>query len=340
MHEPGQFRRNALVLTLAMWAFHFVLLSVRASMSPPEYQMSLGDRAQITSVGFFVCVGVYFVLERMQSQRYWLQVLVTHVLVAAAAVLYAWLRMLMMGGDWPLTSLFDVATYWLWFYLAWAWTLLALSYRMRVTREERMRILAEGLAHQAKLETLRYQLNPHFLFNTLNSIAALVLARRIEDAELMLRRLSDFLRGGLAVDPLTDVELKDELAQQKLYLDIELVRFPSRMRVFIDVAPTLERALVPSLIIQPLIENSIKHAVARSRELVTIRIVAESEAGALVLTVADDGAVPRAVKGLGVGLENVRSRLEAKYGAAGRVEAHPMEKGFMTVLRMPLQIAR
>lgn len=339
MNEQTQFRRNALILTLGMWAFHFILLSVRATLVPPEYRMGLVQRAEITGVGFIVCVGVYFVLERMQSQRFWLQVLVTHVLVAGAGILYSVLRVLMIGGTWSVTSFFDTVTYWLWFYLAWAWTLLALAYRMRVTREERLRLVAEGLAHQAKLETLRYQLNPHFLFNTLNSIAALMLDRRIDDAELMLRKLSDFLRGGLAVDPLSDVPLQDEVAQQRLYLDIELVRFPGRMRVEIDVPAALEKALVPSLILQPPIENSIKYAVARSSEPVTIRVVAESDGESLTISVSDDGGAPHARAGLGVGLENVRARLEAKYGASGRVEAHPTGRGFRTVLHMPLHVA-
>jgi len=185
---------------------------------------------------------------------------------------------------------------------------------------------------------LRYQVNPHFLFNTLNSLSALVMVGRSEQAERMIQSIAGFYRQSLTADPTGDVPLTDEIALQRAYLDIEAVRFPDRLRTEFDIPEHLRSACVPGMILQPLVENSIKYAVSATTRPVTIRITAREAEGLLVLTVADDGpAGPSAPGGTGIGLGNVRNRLEARFGAQGRVEGGPLPAGgYATVLTLPV----
>jgi LytS/YehU family sensor histidine kinase len=195
-------------------------------------------------------------------------------------------------------------------------------------------------AKAAELRSLRYQVNPHFLFNTLNSLSALVLTGKTQAAERMIQQLSTFYRHSLADDPTADVPLREEFALQRLYLDIEAVRFPHRLRATYDLPPALEDARVPGMILQPLVENSVKHAVAPTSGRVHITLSAREEYGRLVLTVSDDGdgSSPRhGVKaGHGIGLANVRERLEARFGVAASIVSDRGPEGYSTELRMPI----
>lgn len=193
-------------------------------------------------------------------------------------------------------------------------------------------------AKAAELRSLRYQVNPHFLFNTLNSLSALVMVGRAEEAERMIQTISSFYRHSLAADPTSDVPLADEIALQRHYLAIEGVRFPDRLRVEFEVPEDLEHACVPGMILQPLVENSIKYAVSATTRPVTISIRAQAVADLLVLTVADDGPGTAVVGGgTGIGLDNVRNRLAARFGAEGRIESGPLPAGgYATVLTLPI----
>ena len=187
---------------------------------------------------------------------------------------------------------------------------------------------------------MRYQVNPHFLFNTLNSLSALVLTGKTAAAERMIQTISTFYRRSLADDPTSDVPLSEEFALQKLYLDIETVRFPDRLQAEYQLPDTLAGALVPGLILQPLVENSVKHAVAPASRKVTITLSAREEYGRLVVTVADDGAgaargsSPR--DGFGIGLGNVHDRLAARFGEEATVVSGPTAYGYATEIRIPL----
>lgn len=192
-------------------------------------------------------------------------------------------------------------------------------------------------AKAAELRSLRYQVNPHFLFNTLNSLSALVMTGRGEQAERMIQTISSFYRHSLAADPTSDVPLADEIALQRHYLEIEAVRFPDRLRTEFDVPENLARACVPGMILQPLVENSIKYAVSATTRPVTIRISAREADGLLVLTVADDGPGKASGNGgTGIGLANVRNRLAARFGDFAHVDSGPLPAGgYATVLTIP-----
>jgi LytS/YehU family sensor histidine kinase len=198
---------------------------------------------------------------------------------------------------------------------------------------------ARAAATAARLAALRYQLNPHFLFNTLNAVSSAVITRRNEEAEAMLSRLAEFLRVTLSADPEGLIPLDDELATLQAYLEIESERFRERLGVEFSCPDDLRGALVPSFILQPLIENAIKHAVAHTSRTVTIRLEAARDGDDLVVLVEDDGegTAPGTRKGTGVGLQNIRQRLEALYGARGVLQATGRERGFLAMVRLPLQ---
>ena len=238
----------------------------------------------------------------------------------------------------PLSDIVDQAGNGYFFFLAWAAIYLALCYAARMGALERRTAELRAAAQSAELRALRYQVNPHFLFNTLNSLSSLVMTGKKGEAERMILNLSTFFRTSLTGDPTEDVPLSEEITLQRLYLDIEAVRFPERLIARIDVPEILRSACVPGLILQPLVENAVKYGVSRARRPVTIRIHASSEAEVLRLSVEDDGdPVAETGGGTGVGLRNVRDRLAARFGDAAHCHWGPRAGGgFAVRIAMPL----
>lgn len=226
--------------------------------------------------------------------------------------------------------------------VAWAALYLALGNAEQARAAERRTGEYRRAAKAAELRSLRYQVNPHFLFNTLNSLSALVMVGRADEAERMIQSIARFYRHSLAADPTADLPLADEIALQRHYLDIEAVRFPERLIAEFDIPAGLESACVPGMILQPLVENSIKYAVSPSRHPVTVRISAREAGRLLVLTVADDGsgannAADAATAGTGIGLANVRLRLEACFGQGAHLQCGPLPAGgYASILTLPL----
>jgi LytS/YehU family sensor histidine kinase len=188
---------------------------------------------------------------------------------------------------------------------------------------------------------LRYQLNPHFLFNTLNAISTLVLDSQNRTANLAVSRLSEFLRYTLDQDPMKKVTLRQELDALTLYLGIEKLRFGDRLRLEFDVDERAESALVPSLLLPPLVENAMKYAIAPREQGGSVTIIAGIEGGGLRLAIVDDGpglpAAAVAGNGRGVGLRNTRERLKVLYGDAHRVEVVDLSPGLRVEMRLPLE---
>ncbi|MEZ5681008.1 MAG: histidine kinase [Erythrobacter sp.] len=222
--------------------------------------------------------------------------------------------------------------------LAWAAIYFALLAGARAREAERRGERFRSAAKAAELRSLRYQVNPHFLFNTLNSLSALVMTGKADRAEQMIQSISRFYRHSLADDSTVDVTLADEIDLQEHYLEIETVRFPERLRVRVDLPEELANYKVPGMILQPLVENSVKYGVSASARPVTVSIVAREEYGRLVLRVSDDGpGVPAGqAGGFGIGLANVRDRLEARFGNEATITSGPALQGYETELRLPL----
>lgn len=201
--------------------------------------------------------------------------------------------------------------------LSWSGLYFVIKYYQMVQDEKQKALQASSIAHQSQLTMLRYQLNPHFLFNTLNAVSTLILVDDNKTANEMVSKLSKFLRFSLESDPLKEVTLEHEIYAIMLYLDIEKVRFAERLLVQVDISPEASQALVPSLILQPLIENAIKYAVAKLEEQGKIHIEAYVKTDVLYISIADNG--PEAylpdtyATNSRIGLKNIDERLFALY---------------------------
>ena len=236
---------------------------------------------------------------------------------------------------------------------AWSALYYAINYYLQVEEQADRLERLEAQATSAQLAMLRYQLNPHFLFNTLNSISTLVLLKQTEPANAMLTRLSGFLRHTLVTQPGGKVSVAQEVETLKLYLDIERMRFEERLRTVFKVEPAAARASIPSLLLQPLVENAIKYAVSPQEEGARISLTAQVIGNRLRVIVADTGpglqaqATARVSDSLsgtravstGVGLANIRDRLAQAYGDDHRFQIdNPPEGGFTVTIEIPYEL--
>jgi two-component system, LytTR family, sensor kinase len=225
---------------------------------------------------------------------------------------------------------------------AWAALYYGINYFLLLEGEIKQRERLESQASTAQLAMLRYQLNPHFLFNTLNSISTLVLLKQTERANAMLARLSSFLRYTLANEPTAKVTLAQEVETLKLYLEIEKMRFEDRLRPHFRIDAETIGARLPSLLLQPLIENAIKYAVTASESGADIWITANRQGQGVRIEVADNGSGEggdlAASPSTGVGLANIRDRLAQAYGPAHGFTTRENDKGgFSVILEIPYE---
>lgn len=224
---------------------------------------------------------------------------------------------------------------------AWAALYYGINYYILLEEQLTQRERLESQASSAQLAMLRYQLNPHFLFNTLNSISTLVLLKQTERANAMLARLSSFLRYTLANESTAKVTLAQEVETLKLYLEIEKMRFEDRMRPHFKIDGETIGAKLPSLLLQPLIENAIKYAVTPSEDGADIWLTASREGDAVRIEVADNGnfgSDAPVSTSTGVGLANIKERLAQAYGGAHGFTTRKNEHGgFSVIVEIPYQ---
>lgn len=220
--------------------------------------------------------------------------------------------------------------------------LMQVAFASRRLREQEADLLRkEADAAQAELRILRVQLNPHFMFNALSALVGLQEAGRITEAMDVTGKLADFMRAAVDIDAAKELTVADELSVLDAYLAVEMARFGDRLRLEITCDPDVEQALMPSMLLQPLVENAMKYAVEPSMGPVTVSIGARRDAGTLVLEVRDQGktvgAAPPPVAGLGYGLEATRARLDLAYGDQARMSAAPNRDGFAVSIELPLR---
>ncbi len=262
---------------------------------------------------------------------------------------------LMMGKP----AIWDEFNYWyfgsLFVFLTWTVLYYGITYYELLTLEHQKllqesalknsekfkRLQAETSAREAQLQMLRYQLNPHFLFNTFNAISSLVQTKENKKAQQVIQLLSDFLRHSLEQDGVENVSLEQELESLMLYLNIEKARFEDRLTLQFDIEPEARQASVPGMILQPIIENAMKYAIAQSEEGGTVIVSARVSGNTLLLQVSDTGPGPgmgatKISQGRGIGLRNTLERLEAIYASEYAFEiTDEAATGFTVQLRFP-----
>lgn len=303
--------------------------------------MTLPVELSITAVGAALSLGVYILLQHIRRLALWKQLPIATLAALFAASCFSMAVSIIcdwFGVAWPsITPRFLVADSlrWLAPFGLWAGIALTVTYNSEVRERERRLALFQAQAREAQMRALRYQVNPHLLYNTLNSIAALILDGKNELAEAMVLRLSSFFRASLSNDPHADVPLADEVALQRLYLDIEQMRFPNLTTRF-DVSEDLGKVRVPSLILQPLVENVFKHGINPDGLPTHLEIRASCSGERLALEIADDGPGTSASAGTGTGISNVEGRLRSRYGEQAWLEVQSQPgKGFLVRLNMP-----
>jgi sensor histidine kinase YesM len=345
------FGRMAIAVILIFWTAQVTTMTISRLVRMPEESLSyLEPRVIVSACAILLSFGILVVLRAVRGQALLRRALIAAGLAAAGCCIHTLLNMFIFmaftpsPGDLTIldyliaygVSLFDFV----WYYSALTVMLLALTYGEDLVENEDRIAALQAQANVAQLNALRYQLNPHFLFNTLNSVASLISKQMGAEAETMVVSLSDFLRSTLRMDSGREITLAEEVKLQSLYLDIEKIRFPQRLAVTIDVPEALNNVCVPNLITQPLIENAIKHGVGRSSAPVHLEVIARDWGGKLSIEVRDDGgnAANGPPTGTQVGLRNVAERLKLRYGDRGSLAAGQRpEGGFSARILMPLR---
>jgi sensor histidine kinase YesM len=349
------------LLQAAGWIGISLLTYLSLSVPYDQYEWSyLAHNISQSLLGFLLSIPLRYIYRAVWHWSIYPRLAVVRGAAIVFALVWSALRLLlfmvMTGetglwsdfGGWLFPSLFVFFT--------WAALYHGIKYYQFVEREHELAVRAESAqrqealrranaeaeAREAQMQLLRYQLNPHFLFNTLNSVSSLVTAGRANDANTMLLNLSTFLRFTLESERMTETSLRDELSAVELYIDIEKIRFSDRLDVKLEIDPGTLECACPSLLLQPIVENAIKHAIAESEHGGTVQITASRTEDALQILIDDTGAGPAnpgegdhtinpRTKGVGIGLQNTAERLRTLYGQAGVVRSLASPLGGMRV---------
>ena len=326
-------------LHIGGWLAYGVAMSVsRIGMFPLRYMVV--SKGLLMVLGLLISLALRYVYRPLVRRGTSLVTLLVVSVIASYVASVVWTAAdnlldypvtsaLGVRGDWgrgPVRP-FNGAVYNAFTLLAWSVLYIGIRYYAALQAERERSLRAEAAAHRAQLEALRYQINPHFLFNALNAVSTLVTERRNDEAARMLARVSDFLRLTLTAPVRDEVPLADEIDYVRQYLDIERVRFGDRLRIEVDVATDVWEASVPAFVLQPLIENAVRYAVAPRESGGSIVLEAERSGDLLRVSVVDDGPGMREASGSNggakIGLANTRDRLRELYGDRGRLELGP-----------------
>src|SRR6204780_2672032 len=347
--EQLRSNRNALFWTLhaAGWGAYAIsqYFGALPQAQPVAYQQVIAIAAVS---GFVLSMPLRPIYRRLWGRP--LRTMIVGVLASCYATALA-LRVVinlaykyLVEPTWQFKTLFEVlegslsTTYLL---LCWSALYFGIKYYESLQIQREAVLKATALAQEAQLKMLRYQLNPHFLFNTLNAISTLILDNQNRIANHAVTRLAEFLRYTLDQDPMKKVTLRKEMESLDLYLNTERLRFGERLRLEYAIEESALEALMPSLILQPIIENAVKHAISPRKDGGSIRIEGRTRAAMLELAVIDDGpgmrdgAVPGA--GRGVGLRNTRERLAVLYGGSHRFAVANCHPGLRIDMALPLE---
>jgi two-component system LytT family sensor kinase len=337
------------ILQSAGWAGYFLLRTLSGIANSMGWSFIL-HTALLTATGYSITLlmgAIYRRLIRIRPLFTWLfSVAIVMLASAIFSAIETWSYATFLNPGFKPEGVQFFSSIILTFSLLVAWSALyySINYYLLLEEQSDRLLRLESQASHAQLAMLRYQLNPHFLFNTLNSISTLVLLKQTEQANAMLSRLSSFLRYTLINEPTAQVTVAQEVETLKLYLEIEKMRFEARLRPRFEIDPAASRARLPSLLLQPLVENAIKYAVTPQEEGADIDVTARRQGDKVVITVSDTGPGSedvwvKAQQSTGVGLANIRDRLSQAYGAEHRFETESnKEGGFRVTIEIPYQL--
>ncbi|WP_236555088.1 sensor histidine kinase [Novosphingobium sp. 9U] len=352
-HTP--FQRTVIGPVLVVWGFGYLLVDIIAYLlgrSVPG--LNLLASVPLFALGVSQTLALHHLRARLRRQSPLLRwppqavALLLATAVQAAFDLY-WLRWVSLTfiPEWQvwtlninLQRLFTVGILYLWTFCLSLTLLWAMHVRGAAHAAAARAAAAEAAAARSEAAALRLQLNPHFMFNALNSISSLVLIDRKDEAEEMIMRLCEFLRGSLGTDPMADVPVAQEIEVIRAYLGIESARFGDNLHVSVQMDPAVAQVPVPNFILQPLVENAIKHGVARSRGASRVVVDVQADGGDLVLSVFNSttcNAGGRSGEGRqGIGLHIIRQRLAIRFAERAALAVGPSNDGYRAEIRLPL----
>jgi signal transduction histidine kinase len=354
--DPLLKNRGALFWTLHVggWTAYAVSQYLGTLLYDTKYEHMQGYMSVImiaAVTGFLLSLELRYIYRRLWTRSPRVIIVVALLSCYLFALIWrviinsAYLRFTSDSMEWEMHSALEFfgnamsSTYLL---LCWTGIYFGIKYYDSLQQQREATLRAATLAQEAQLKMLRYQLNPHFLFNTLNAISTLILDNENRTANQTVMRLSEFLRYTLDQDPMKKVTLRQEIEAMNLYLTTERLRFGERLQLEFAIEEQALEALVPSLLLQPLIENAVKYAVSPAERGGTIRIEGRARGVMLELAVADDGpgltgAAPG--PGRGVGLRNSRERLAVLYEDRHRFATFDNKPGLRIEIGLPLEVA-
>lgn len=339
-------RREFITFQLVFWGAFLFIRAIGAAIYLPDVFLGfMGQRLVLVAFYAAATTGIHILAMRFSDWTPFQRL--TLALIACGAVSFPLHLLenafaLTVGANAPQDRFFEYFAQFGWIFAAWAGYYYALDLMAEARSQARALASAQKKESAARQQMLRYQLNPHFLFNSLNAISTLVLEGRNADAEKMILGLSRFLRHTIDTDVTQLSRLEDEVRIQCLYLDIEAARFGDRLKIKCKMQDGLGDCLVPSLLLQPIVENAIKHGVAHISQQAWLRITTESSDARLRFIIEDNGPGPPEDAHMGgVGLRNTRERLSAIYGDAASLTLSKREEGgARAVFDLPLLRAR
>jgi len=341
--------RAVVWLTLIFWVSNYLLLTLATALAGNEHLRGL---VLVRFGEVLLGVGVSFLFHLMLRSPHLSttrrRMIALAIVTPFAAETFAWAVFFIEAAVDPTLNLSGFTwagavrtiAFWTWYFLAWAGMYLAVSYSFDVREEQQRAAEIRERAHVAQLRALHSQINPHFLFNSLNSVSALMLEGSVSHADQMIAKLARFLRLGLAADPTDKIALSSEIELQRTYLEIEQLRYQDLV-VTVTIPEALDVALVPALILQPIVENAVKYGVAGAPPPASIELKAWTAESRLILEVIDSGkGHGPTTSGGGIGLANVRQRLGLIYGEAAALSANRLDDGsFHVRIEFPLELA-
>jgi two-component system LytT family sensor kinase len=364
-HTPHVLKFSSVVASIfALWIMFAVLDSGGEAVitDPDSYQAVFCRNLVVAGIGSILTLAIYAVLRRIPPWSIRARLGILALVAVPAGVALGVSYFLVRFIWWPLAvekrELLSIGAHrlaseivweniiaWFFIFAAWGAVYFAMSYAAEVRDAERRSSQLREQTRIAELRALQQQINPHFLFNVLNSLSALVMREDRSDAENMISEMAAFLRLNLVSHPLDEVTLTEEIELQQRYLKLEARRFPNRLSARIDLAPGTKHALVPAMILQPIVENAVRHGVGRALNLVTVAMASRVVHGNVLEVVVEDDAIasnggePGGTGGFGMGLQNVRSRLALRFKGAAQFIAGPRRGGgFSAVMRFPLSL--
>jgi two-component system LytT family sensor kinase len=348
--RPDTLDKSALVISVCIWVGYFFLANALTYLYSERRDIIdslLVGRGVICASAILLCLAMHLLLRRRTDDHPWRLLFEAICLSAVASAILVCIGQV---GFRTLTDYYEaypqewmnpyylgwVFKSHLWMFVTWCALYVGVVTILWVRRHEAQLAAAQAAAHRAQLLALRLQINPHFLFNTLNTLAGLIALGRNQESERIVLDLSRFLRHTLAKTPADLVPLEDEIELLRMYLEIERARFHDRLQVRYEIDEECRVARVPSLILLPFAENSIKHALGNNEDGIVLRIGARREGRRLRVWLEDDGKSDAYVTGgLGIGLSNVKQQLTALYGDEGRLQAGPTETGWRNEMTLP-----